>query len=169
MRSHNKPHKQQSTALAGPVGSGAKREDNGLVTTRGGSISGENAGGESSPAFVHVAPRNMPLPVLIAAPHAGCNYPAEIVKQMRDPFRSQLRLEDGTSALQIRKRDIDELIQTTWTDHRRIKNIRTICCANYKNILASTDAVNFGKDLVNNTITSFTASTPTWREKNTSK
>lgn len=45
-------------------------------------------------AFIHVAPRSMPLPVLIAVPHAGRAYPGEILAQMRDPGPSQLRLED---------------------------------------------------------------------------
>lgn len=69
-----------------------------LVTTKGGSaagVSGSNAQGEGeAPAFVHVAPRHMPLPVLIAVPHAGRAYPAEVVEQMRDAGHCQLRLED---------------------------------------------------------------------------
>ena len=36
----------------------------------------------------------MPLPVLIAVPHAGRCYPGETLAQMRDPALSQLRLED---------------------------------------------------------------------------
>jgi N-formylglutamate amidohydrolase len=36
----------------------------------------------------------MPLPVLIAVPHAGRAYPAETLALMRDPGLSQLRLED---------------------------------------------------------------------------
>ena len=36
----------------------------------------------------------MPLPVLIAAPHAGRAYPAQLLANMRDPALSQLRLED---------------------------------------------------------------------------
>ena len=58
--------------------------------TRGGAI-GDPACG---PAFIHVAPRSMPLPVLIAAPHAGRVYPSETLARMRDPRLSQLRLED---------------------------------------------------------------------------
>ncbi|WP_337660963.1 N-formylglutamate amidohydrolase [Erythrobacter sp. Alg231-14] len=84
-----------------------------MITTRGGSVgplvarppfgsvsgkngrdpdSGEGAG--VTPAFVHIAPRSMPLPVLIAIPHAGRVYPGETLAQMRDPDLSQLRLED---------------------------------------------------------------------------
>lgn len=64
-----------------------------LVTSKGGSVAGVSLG-EGGHAFVHVAPRHMPLPVLIAVPHAGRVYPAEINAQMRDPGHSQLRLED---------------------------------------------------------------------------
>lgn len=45
-------------------------------------------------AFIHVAPRSMPLPVLIAVPHAGRAYPETVLSDMRDPALSQLRLED---------------------------------------------------------------------------
>jgi len=77
-----------------------------LITTRGGQIGqgGDSSIGSSaaarpnqagqSAAFVHVAPRSMPLPVLIAVPHAGRVYPGETLAQMRDPELSQLRLED---------------------------------------------------------------------------
>ncbi len=64
-----------------------------LVTRRGGTISADGGTGEGA-AFIYVAPRSMPLPVLIAVPHAGRAYPAEILGQMRDPGLSQLRLED---------------------------------------------------------------------------
>lgn len=46
------------------------------------------------PAFTYVAPRSMPMPVVIAVPHAGRVYPAETLAQMRDIDSSQLRLED---------------------------------------------------------------------------
>ncbi len=49
---------------------------------------------ENGPAFTHVTPRSMPLPVLIAVPHAGRVYPGEILANMRDAGLSQLRLED---------------------------------------------------------------------------
>ena len=61
-----------------------------LVTRRGGRISAS----EDAPAFIHIAPRSMPLPVLIAAPHAGRAYGEELLAAMRDPLHSQLRLED---------------------------------------------------------------------------
>lgn len=65
-----------------------------LLTQRGGSISASREANGDGAAFVHVAPRHMPLPVLIAVPHAGRAYPSEIIAQMRDPARSKLRLED---------------------------------------------------------------------------
>lgn len=46
------------------------------------------------PAFSFDAPHAMPLPVVIAVPHAGRVYPAETLAAMRDVRLSQLRLED---------------------------------------------------------------------------
>ena len=50
--------------------------------------------GANSEAFTHVAPRSMPLPVLIAVPHAGRVYPGTTLADMREPEMCQLRLED---------------------------------------------------------------------------
>jgi len=61
-----------------------------LVSSKGGKI-GPGPHGE---AFTYVAPRSMPLPVLIAVPHAGRAYPGETLAEMRDPDSCQLRLED---------------------------------------------------------------------------
>lgn len=82
----------------------AEAVDRDLVTSKGGSISGlahttksqseQGQAEKGGAAFVHVSPRHMPLPVLIAIPHAGRAYPSEILSQMRDPRHSQLRLED---------------------------------------------------------------------------
>lgn len=63
------------------------------MTNKGGSVAGSSPSVDGY-AFVHVAPRHMPLPVLIAVPHAGRVYPSEIKAQMRDVRHSQLRLED---------------------------------------------------------------------------
>lgn len=46
------------------------------------------------PAFSFDAPHAMPLPVVIAVPHAGRVYPDETLAAMRDVRLSQLRLED---------------------------------------------------------------------------
>ncbi|KPP95015.1 N-formylglutamate amidohydrolase [Erythrobacter sp. HL-111] len=62
----------------------------GSITIEGGAI-GDPACG---PAFTYHAPRAMPLPVLIAVPHAGRVYPGETLAAMRDVRLSQLRLED---------------------------------------------------------------------------
>ena len=61
-----------------------------MITAKGGAV----GGAEHGPAYTHVAPRSMPLPVLIAVPHAGRAYPGETLSNMRDPDLSQLRLED---------------------------------------------------------------------------
>lgn len=65
-----------------------------MLVHKGGSITGHCRDDQENPAFVHATPANMPLPVLIAVPHAGCHYPDEISEQMRDPELCQLRLED---------------------------------------------------------------------------
>lgn len=68
-----------------------------LVARRGGFVQARDTlddGAAVEPAFTHVSPRSLPLPVLIAVPHAGRAYPVEIVDEMRDSAQSQLRLED---------------------------------------------------------------------------
>lgn len=45
-------------------------------------------------AFEYLVPKSLPLPVLIAVPHAGRTYPASVLDQMRDAENSTLRLED---------------------------------------------------------------------------
>ncbi|MEE4537232.1 MAG: N-formylglutamate amidohydrolase [Erythrobacter sp.] len=70
-----------------------------LVTYSGGEVAPPMqlaTGGNdwSQAAFVHAAPRSMPLPVLIAVPHAGRAYPASVLDRLRDPEIAQLRLED---------------------------------------------------------------------------
>lgn len=67
-----------------------------LVTRRGGAIAAGDRGqdSEAGAAFIHVAPCSMPLPVLIAVPHAGRAYPGAVLAEMRDAGLSQLRLED---------------------------------------------------------------------------
>mmetsp|Transcript_17104 Transcript_17104/g.28407 ORF Transcript_17104/g.28407 Transcript_17104/m.28407 type:complete len:320 (+) Transcript_17104:549-1508(+) len=68
-------------------------------------------------------------------------------------------MEDGFSTSQIRERNVNELIKTSWTNHSRIQNIWTIGSSNHKHVLASTDTINFREDLVDDTISSFTATT----------
>lgn len=46
------------------------------------------------PAFTYVAPQSLPMPVLVAVPHAGRAYPATVLAHMRDPDMGQKRLED---------------------------------------------------------------------------
>ena len=73
--------------------SDAKRVADGktdFVATTGGAIEGD----QQTPAFRHVAPRSMPMPVLISVPHAGRAYPDTVLAQMRDEELCRLRLED---------------------------------------------------------------------------
>lgn len=44
--------------------------------------------------FTLFAPKTPPVPILIAAPHGGRNYPSYVLANMREPVFSQLRLED---------------------------------------------------------------------------
>lgn len=55
---------------------------------------GANPADDFGPAFTHIAPRSMPLPVLVAVPHAGRVYPSHILSDFRDEELCQLRLED---------------------------------------------------------------------------
>lgn len=55
---------------------------------------GANPADDFGPAFTHLAPRSMPLPVLVAVPHAGRVYPSHILAGFRDEELCQLRLED---------------------------------------------------------------------------
>ncbi len=75
--------------------SGSQKRARDLISVRGGEVSADAARSADRPAaFVHIAPKSMPLPVLIAVPHAGRAYPTALLEQMRDPVLSQLRLED---------------------------------------------------------------------------
>lgn len=50
--------------------------------------------GTIKPAFSLQMPADCPIPVLIAAPHAGRSYPAAVLGAMRDSEYSAIRLED---------------------------------------------------------------------------
>ncbi|WP_128892893.1 N-formylglutamate amidohydrolase [Erythrobacter sp. HKB08] len=56
---------------------------------RGGSIPGTR-----KPAYTLSVPEDFPVPIVVAAPHAGRSYPDELWKSMRRPQWSALRLED---------------------------------------------------------------------------
>jgi N-formylglutamate amidohydrolase len=51
-------------------------------------------GTNGQPAFTLLAREPLPIPVLIAVPHAGRSYPASLLGQMRDPAGASLKLED---------------------------------------------------------------------------
>jgi len=55
---------------------------------------GRVAAGLDEPAFTLDAPRDPALPVLIAVPHGGRAYPADLLARMRAPDLCRLRLED---------------------------------------------------------------------------
>ena len=65
-----------------------------LLKQTGGLVPAPGADASAKFAFAHVAPKSMPLPVLIAVPHAGRAYPSHVLKAFRDPEMSRLRLED---------------------------------------------------------------------------
>ncbi len=75
-------------------GSGETAGDDGRdraqVTLRQGGV----VGVERAPAFTLSVPDALPVPILIAVPHAGRNYPAEVTGAMRDPAWGAARLED---------------------------------------------------------------------------
>jgi N-formylglutamate amidohydrolase len=61
-------------------------------------LSGTHEGGRipgtQDPAFVLHVPERLTLPIVIAAPHGGRNYPPGLGTAMREPEWSMLRLED---------------------------------------------------------------------------
>lgn len=59
-----------------------------------GGSSGGSIPGSENPAFSLTFSRNAPIPLLIAVPHAGRDYPASVTERMRDPRKSAIRLED---------------------------------------------------------------------------
>lgn len=65
-----------------------------LLKVSGGKVPGAKPGDDFGPAFTHVTPRSMPLPVLIAVPHAGRAYPDHVKARFRNESLCQLRLED---------------------------------------------------------------------------
>lgn len=50
--------------------------------------------GTDAPAFTMLHAAGSPIPVVVAAPHAGRTYPAGLLARMRDPAYAALRLED---------------------------------------------------------------------------
>jgi N-formylglutamate amidohydrolase len=68
----------------------SENETRSAMIQRGGAVGDPVCG----PAFTYKAPAIMPLPVIIAVPHAGRVYPSETLAAMRDVRLSQLRLED---------------------------------------------------------------------------
>lgn len=65
-------------------------ESRGILQTRsGGAIPGTR-----NPAYALAMRDDCPIPVLIAVPHAGRNYPASVSGAMRDADYSKIRLED---------------------------------------------------------------------------
>lgn len=51
-------------------------------------------GAAGCPAFRLERPEPSPIPIVIAVPHAGRVYPAQLARRMRDPGPTALRLED---------------------------------------------------------------------------
>lgn len=77
--------------------------DEGDSRMRGDPASGGMIPGAEEPAFTIEMPRGTPIPVMIAAPHAGRCYPPQVWQRMRDPEYSALRLEDRHTDLLARE------------------------------------------------------------------
>lgn len=71
---------------------------------------------------------------------------------------SQCSLEDGYATLQVRERNVDELIETSGTDDGGVNDVRTIGRPNDEDVFARADAVDFREDLINDTISGLAAS-----------
>ena len=66
-------------------------------TSRGDSLNrggGMIPGSDGKPAYTLRRPRPLPIPILIAVPHAGRDYPLPLLRRMRHPDSAPLRLED---------------------------------------------------------------------------
>lgn len=68
-----------------------RRDEQGDSQARAG---GEIPGMPGTGAFAQTGPDPSVIPVLIAVPHAGRAYPAELLRRMRDPEYACMRLED---------------------------------------------------------------------------
>jgi hypothetical protein len=66
---------------------------------------------------------------------------------------AQVRLEDAQSALQIRKRDVHQLVQAARPGDGRVQDIRSVGRADDEDGLLGTHAVDLGQNLVDDTIT----------------
>ncbi len=64
---------------------------------------GHVPGGEGQPAYELIQRRPSALPIMIAVPHAGRVYPADLAEKMRDPANACMRLEDRFVDLVARK------------------------------------------------------------------
>ena len=71
------------------AGRDEKWVDDAAAARHGGAIPGADA-----PAFTLTVPAALPVPILIAVPHAGRSYPAAVLAAMRDPAWGAARLED---------------------------------------------------------------------------
>lgn len=71
-------------------------DKNGMQTVKGGQIGPHTSASTQSaaPAFIYVAPKTIPLPVLVAVPHAGRAYPSNVLSCLRDVAMAERRLED---------------------------------------------------------------------------
>lgn len=70
-----------------------------VLNTASGSDSLDRSGGmipgsDGGAAFTLRRPRQMPIPILIAVPHAGRDYPLSVLRNMRNPDEAPIRLED---------------------------------------------------------------------------
>ncbi|MEL7189294.1 MAG: N-formylglutamate amidohydrolase [Pseudomonadota bacterium] len=77
-----------------PIGAFEPVNQSDLVKVEQGSVGGNGNDSQLGAAFTYIAPPSMPLPVLIAVPHAGRTYPPDVLENMRDAQLGQLRLED---------------------------------------------------------------------------
>lgn len=72
--------------------------DSSAETAGGGAASHRRPGGAigaaGGPAFTLTVPDTLPVPILIAVPHAGRAYPETVTSAMRDPAWGASRLED---------------------------------------------------------------------------
>ena len=69
-------------------------DDDGQAPRANSEASGGRVTGTKEPAYRLFRPADPVLPVLIASPHCGRHYPAQVLEALREPGQTCLRLED---------------------------------------------------------------------------
>lgn len=76
-----------------------------------------------------------------------------------DGTLTEVGLEDGKAGRLVWQWDVDELIETTWSDKGFIQDVRSVSCTDEEEVLLGACAVHLGQKLVEDSIPSTTSIT----------